>query len=73
VSCVAGSGTARRPIRLTVGHPQLNGAYIDESDEEEIFGIVTAVATRELDDVRAITARLAPLVRPLHPAQQICM
>ena len=47
---------------------QLNGAYIDDADEEEIFSIVIAVATRELDDVPAIAARLSPLVRPLHPA-----
>jgi len=45
---------------------QLNGAYIDESDEEEIFGIVMAVATHELDEVSAIAERLAPLIRPLH-------
>lgn len=47
---------------------QLNGAYINEADEEEIFSIVMAVATHELDDVPAIAARLTPLVRPLHPA-----
>jgi death on curing protein len=47
---------------------QLNGAYIDGSDEEEIFGIVMAVATHELDDVPAIAERLAPLIRPLHQA-----
>lgn len=47
---------------------QLNGAYIDESDEEELFSIMIAVAIHELDDVPAIAARLAPLVRPLHPA-----
>jgi death on curing protein len=46
----------------------LNGAYIDESDEEEIFSIVVAVATHELDDVPAIAERLAPLVLPLHRA-----
>jgi death on curing protein len=45
---------------------QLNGAYIDESDEEEIFSIVIAVATHELDDVPALAERLAPLIRPLH-------
>ena len=47
---------------------ELNGAYIDEADEEEIFAIVIAIATHELDDVPAIAGRLAPLVRPLHPA-----
>jgi death on curing protein len=45
---------------------QLNGACIDNADEEEIFSIVIEVATHELDDVPAITARLASLVRPLH-------
>ena len=45
---------------------QLNGAYIDNADEEEIFSIVIEVATHELDDVPAIAARLASLVRPLH-------
>lgn len=47
---------------------QLNGAYIDQADEEEIFSIVLAVATGDLDEVSAIAARLAPLVRPLHQA-----
>jgi death-on-curing protein len=46
---------------------QVNGAYIGNSAEEEIFSIVIAVATHELDVVPSIAARLAPLVRPLHP------
>lgn len=45
---------------------QLNGAYIDSADEEEIFTIVIRIATHELNDVPAIVARLAPLVRPLY-------
>lgn len=45
---------------------QLNGAYIDSADGEGIFSIVIGIATHELDDVQAIAARLAPLVRPLY-------
>jgi death-on-curing protein len=46
---------------------QLNGAYLDGVDEDEVFSIVIAIATHDLDDVPAIAQRLTPIVRPLHP------
>jgi death-on-curing protein len=61
-------GNKRAGLIATDVFLQLNGAYIDGSDKEEIFGIVMAVATHELDDVPDIAERLAPLIRPLHQA-----
>jgi hypothetical protein len=34
--------------------------------DDEIFSIVMAIATGDLDDVPAIAERLMPLIRPLH-------
>jgi prophage maintenance system killer protein len=59
-------GNKRTALIATDVFPQLSGAYIDESDEEEIFSIVIPVATHELVDAPVIAERLVPLVRPLH-------
>jgi death on curing protein len=45
---------------------QLNGAYIDHVDEEEVFSLVMAIASGDLRDVSVIAERLVPLVRPVH-------
>jgi death on curing protein len=61
-----GDGDKRAALIAADVFLQLNGAYLDDADDDEIFSIVMAIATGDLDDVPAIAERLMPLIRPLH-------
>jgi death on curing protein len=60
-------GNKRAALIATDVFLQLNGACFDSSDEDEIFSIMIAIATRDLDDVPAIAERITALTRPLYP------
>lgn len=55
-------GNKRTAFVATALFYALNGHHVQAEAEDQLFDLVIAVATRELDTVRAIAARLARFV-----------